>query len=203
MIKFIIISLLAAFSFISSINAQIQVGDIAQSFELKNVDGKMVSLENLPKAEKGIILIFTCNHCPYSVKYEDRIIELDKKYSPKGFPVLAINSNDPISYPDDSYENMIKRHKKKKFTFPYVFDETQQVAKTYGAEKTPHVYLLQKNADGKYTVKYIGAIDDNPENSKAVKIKYVENAIEELIAGKEISTKQTKAIGCSIKWRKN
>lgn len=176
------------------------VGDKVRDFSLKNTDGKMVSLSGLPNA-KGAIVIFSCNHCPYVVKYEDRMVDLGKKYASKGYPVVAINSNDVVSHPDDSYDNMIKRHKKKKFSFDYVFDETQEIAKAYGAEKTPHVYLLQKNGSD-WVVKYIGAIDDSPNDPKAVKEKYVENAIDALSAGKEVPVASTKAIGCSIKWKK-
>ncbi len=124
--------------------------------------------------------------------------ELAKKYQKKGFPLIAINPNDAQRQPDDSFEKMIERHKQKKFVFPYVHDETQEVARRFGAEKTPHVYVLNKE-QGKFVVRYIGAIDDNA-NAKEVKVKYVEDAIEALLAGKDVPTKETKAIGCTIKW---
>lgn len=179
-----------------------KIGDKTMDFKLKNtVDDKMVSLSDL-KDNKGAIVVFTCNHCPFAVKYESRIMALDKKYRKKGFPVIAISPNDPAVVPDDSPENMKKQAKKKGYTFPYLFDETQEVAKTYGATKTPHVYLLVKeNSD--YIVKYIGAIDDNSEEEKEVKEKYVERAIENILAGKPVSPETTKAIGCSIKWKKS
>jgi peroxiredoxin len=176
------------------------VGDKARDFSLKNTDGKMVSLAGLSNA-KGAIIIFSCNHCPYVVKYEDRMISLGKKYGSKGYPVVAINSNDVVQSPEDSYENMIKRHKKKKYSFDYVFDESQEIAKAYGAEKTPHVYVLQKNGSD-FVVRYIGAIDDSPNDPKAVKEKYVENAVDALLSGKDVPVATTKAIGCSIKWKK-
>ncbi|MCS7085909.1 MAG: thioredoxin family protein [Bacteroidia bacterium] len=178
-----------------------KVGDKARSFKLKNVDGKMVSLEDYKDA-KGFIVIFSCNHCPYVVKYEDRMNDLNKKYAPKGFPVIAINSNDDVSHPEDSFDKMVERHKDKKFTFPYLRDDTQEIAKAYGAEKTPHVYVLQKSGTD-YIVRYIGAIDDNATNPKAVKEKYVENAVDALLAGKEVKVTETKAVGCSIKWKKS
>src|SRR5690606_4664699 len=109
---------------------------------------------------KGYILIFTCNHCPFAKMYEDRIIDLHNKYAPKGFPVIAINPNDPTIVPDDSFENMQKRAEKKDYPFPYLFDETQSTAKAYGAEKTPHVYVLEKKGNDFY-VQYVGAIDNN------------------------------------------
>jgi peroxiredoxin len=177
-----------------------KVGDNAIDFKLKNVDGKMVSMADYKKA-KGFVVIFSCNHCPYVVAYEDRMVAIDKKYRALGFPVIAINSNDAVAYPADSFENMVKRSQEKAFTFPYVFDETQEIAKAYGATKTPHVYLLAK--DGKnLVVKYIGAIDDNHQDEAAVKAPYLANAIDELLAGKAVTTAETKAIGCSIKFKK-
>jgi len=177
-----------------------KVGDKAIDFKLKNIDDKMVSLADFTQA-KGFIVIFTCNHCPYAVAYEDRIIALDKNFKAKGFPVIAINPNDPAAYPSDSFENMKVRAKEKGFTFPYLFDETQEIAKAYGATRTPHIFLVQKeNKD--LIVKYIGAIDDNYQDETAVNTKYVEQAIEELIADKDVSVNFTKAIGCSIKWKK-
>lgn len=175
-------------------------GDEAIDFRLKNVDDKMVSLADFPDA-KGFIVIFSTNHCPYVVAYEDRMIELDKTFKPKGYPVIAINPNDPKAFPEDSFDNMKIRAKEKGFTFPYLFDETQEIAKTYGATRTPHVFLLKKEG-GKYIVKYIGAIDDNYQDASAVKEKYVANAIADLEAGKPVKVQETKAIGCSIKWKK-
>lgn len=177
-----------------------KVGDKATDFKLKNVDGKMVSMADYKDA-KGIIVVFTCNHCPFAVKYESRIMDLDKKFKPQGYPVIAISPNDPTIVPDDSYENMQALAKKKGYTFPYLIDETQDIAKTYGAMKTPHVYILQKEKDG-MVVKYIGAIDDNADDASAVKEKYVENAIANLQAGKPVTPETTKAIGCGIKWKK-
>ncbi len=177
-----------------------KVGDRATDFKLMNVDGKMVSLADYKDA-KGFIVVFTCNHCPFSVKYEDRLIALDKKYKKLGYPVVAINPNDAKSHPSDDFDNMVKRAKSKKFTFPYLHDESQAIATAYGASKTPHVYILQKGAAGD-VVKYIGAIDDNSDNVKEVKEKYVENAVDALLAGKSVSPDFTKAIGCTIKWKK-
>jgi len=173
-----------------------RVGDVARDFNLKNVDGKMVSLAKIKKA-KGYVVIFTCNHCPFAVAYEDRIIALHKKYAKKGFSVVAINPNDKDIQPADSYEKMQERAKQKGFPFVYLYDETQEIARAYGATRTPHVYLLDKDR----RVRYIGAIDDNHENPEEVKERYLENAIEALLAGKEVPRPETKAIGCTIKWR--
>lgn len=174
-----------------------KVGDIATDFSLKNVDNKKVSLKDLKDA-KGYMVVFTCNHCPYAQAYEDRIVALDKKYKKLGYPVVAINPNNPEKQKDDSFAKMQERAKEKKFTFPYLLDEGQKIYPQYGATKTPHVYVLQKTAKGN-VVKYIGAIDDNYEDAAAVKTKYVENAVDALVKGKEVSVKETKAIGCSIK----
>jgi peroxiredoxin len=177
-----------------------RVGDKAIDFRLKNVDGKMISLKDYKDA-RGFIVVFTCNHCPYAKAYEQRIIELSRKYAPMGFPLLAINPNDPAEYPEDSYESMQARAKKMKYPFPYLTDETQEIAKTYGATKTPHVYVLKKEND-ELTVEYIGAIDDNDRDAEKAKEKYVENAVDQLLKGEKVSVTYTKAIGCSIKWKK-
>ncbi|MFD2603793.1 thioredoxin family protein [Flavobacterium suzhouense] len=191
----VLVAFLAAFN-VNSV-AGYKVGDIATDFSLKNVDNKKVSLKDIKDA-KGYIVVFTCNHCPYAQAYEDRIIALDKKYKKLGYPVVAINPNNPEKQKDDSFVKMQERAKEKKFTFPYLLDEGQKIYPQYGATKTPHVYVLQKTAKGN-VVKYIGAIDDNYEDAAAVKVKYVENAVDALVKGKEVSVKETKAIGCSIK----
>lgn len=174
-----------------------KIGDTAQDFKLKNVDGKSVSLASLKEA-KGYIVIFTCNHCPYAKAYEERIIELHQKYASLGFPVIAVNSNDKDVQPADNFANMKKRAKEKKYPFPYLYDATQDVAKSFGATRTPHVYVLDKNR----VVRYIGAIDDNSEDPTAVKEKYVGSAVDALLSGQDVAVKETKAIGCGIKWRK-
>ena len=174
-----------------------KVGDKATDFKLKSVDNKMYSMADYKDA-KGFIVVFTCNHCPFAVKYEDRIIDLAKKYKSKGYVLLAINPNDPAAQPEDSFELMQKRAKEKKFTFPYLFDEGQKIYPQYGATKTPHVFLLDKNL----VVKYIGAIDDNVEDATQVKEKYLENAIAALEKGEEPTPNTTKAIGCTIKVKK-
>jgi peroxiredoxin len=195
-----LIAFLACAPFQSSPYPSLKIGDEATDFKLKNVDGKLVSMTSYPDA-KGFIVVFTCNHCPYAKAYESRLLALDKKYKAKGYPVIAINPNDPAITPDDSYEKMIENHKEKGFTFPYLFDETQETAKAYGAAKTPHVYILTKN-ESKYIVQYIGAIDNNYKSESEVTEKYVENAIESLVKGEKIKVTETKAIGCTIKWKK-
>lgn len=174
-----------------------KVGDAAEDFSLKNIDNKMVALADYPYA-KGFIVIFTCNHCPYAKAYEDRIIALDKRYTNLGYPVIAINPNDPEVQPADGFTEMQIRAKEKGFTFPYLLDEGQTVYPKYGATKTPHVYVLNKQ-DDQLIVRYVGAIDDNYDNANEVSERYVENAVDALLAGKEIKTTYTLAIGCTIK----
>ncbi len=174
-----------------------KVGDVAEDFRLENVDGKMLSMADYKDA-KGFILVFTCNTCPYSVANEDRLIALDEKYKNKGFPVIAINPNDPAAQNGESMSDMKTRAKDKGFTFPYLFDKGQKVYPKYGATRTPHVYVLS-NKKGKQTVEYIGAIDDSSRDESRVKEKFVEDVVDKLLAGKKPSKRYTKAIGCSIK----
>jgi len=176
-----------------------KVGDVATGFNLKNVDGKMVSPESFKNA-KGLIVVFTCNECPFAKAYEDRLIELDKKYKSKGFPVVAINPNDPTVQPSDTYENMVKKAKDKNFSFPYLYDPGRTISAVYGATNTPHVYLLSMN-NNKLTVEYIGAIDDNSGDASKVTKPYLSNAIDALLAGKKPEPSFTKAIGCGVKKR--
>lgn len=172
----------------------LEVGDVAPDFKLQNVDGQWVSLSDYEDA-KGYIVIFTCNSCPYSVLYEDRIIELHNKYSDSGYPVIAINPNDPEIQPKDSYDKMKDRSNEKGFEFPYVFDAKQEVFPAYGASRTPHVFLLDKDR----VVQYIGAIDDNPKTPDAVNVNYVDSAIMAMEKGGKPDPNFTKAIGCTIK----
>ncbi len=175
-----------------------KVGDKAADFSLKSVDGQMVSLSDYKDA-KGYIVVFTCNTCPFSVKYEDRINEMHQKYADAGYPVIAINPNDPSIKTGDSYDAMKIRAEEKGFDFPYVFDEGQKVFPVYGATKTPHVYILDQDM----IVKYIGAIDDNPGDAEMVDMNYVDNAIASIQKGVNPDPASTKAIGCSIKYKKS
>ena len=159
----------------------------------------MVSLADFPDA-KGYVVVFTCNHCPYSIAYEDRLIALDKKYKAMGYPVIAINPNDPEVVPEDSYEAMVVRAEEKAFSFPYLFDEGQKVYPVYGATKTPHVYVLNKTPEGNKVV-YTGAIDDSKE-ADAVEQVYLADALEAIAKGEAPALAQTKAFGCSIKAKK-
>lgn len=175
----------------------LKVGDKAPDFKLKNIDGTMVSLADYKDA-KGYIVIFTCNTCPYAVAYEDRIQALHAKYSQKGYPVVAIQPNDPEVQPGDALDKMKQRAEEKGFTFAYLLDEGQKIYPVYGASRTPEVYLL----DTDMTVRYTGAIDDNYQDAEAVKVNYVKAAIKAMEAGQEPDPTFTKAIGCTIKTKK-
>ena len=179
------------------VHSGLHIGDKAPDFELMNVDGEKVSLSSYEDA-KGFIVTFTCNHCPYAVMYEDRLIDLHNEFAPKGYPVVAINPNDPEVKPDDSFENMQVRAKEKGFPFAYLIDEGQKVYPKYGATKTPHVYILDKDL----VVQYIGAIDDSARDASAVTERFAANAIMALEKGAKPDPAETKAIGCSIKTKK-
>jgi peroxiredoxin len=174
------------------------VGDTVTDFKLKNFDGKLISLSEY--ASKGAIIIFDCNTCPISKAYNQRIIELNKKFKDKGYPVITINSNDPVKSPGDSFEEMISLAKKKSYDFPYLYDESQEVAKSFGATNTPHVFIVKRESNVLKVV-YIGAIDNNTQNADAADKKYVEEAVASLIDGKPVANSKTKAIGCGIKYR--
>jgi len=175
------------------------IGDYATDFSLKNIDGEMVSLSDFSEA-KGYIISFTCNTCPYSVLYEQRIIDLDKKYASKGYPVIAINPNDPSKNSDESFEKMVAKAKQSNYPFPYLVDETQATTRAYGATNTPHMYVLQKDKD-KYKVMYIGTIDNNPKDPEKVTKFYIDDAMNEILSGEEVKLSKTKAVGCGIKWK--
>jgi len=191
-----LICVVALFSFE---NPPYEVGDSVADFKLKNVDGKMVSLSDY-KDQNGAIVIFDCNTCPYSKAYNGRIIDLNDKYASKGFPVITINPNDPEISPGDSFKEMASQAKKKGYEFPYLQDETQQVARSFGATNTPHVFVLEKDGQN-FKVAYIGTIDNNSRDGSAATKKYVEEAVDALLGDKAIATTRTKAIGCGIKWR--
>jgi len=198
--KKVVIGVIVALFFAGSpVKKGYDVGDSATDFKLKNVDGRIVSLANYKDA-KGFIIVFDCNTCPYSRAYDERIVALSKKYAPQDFPLIAINANDPESSSGDSFDNMVKDARRKGYDFPYLVDETQGVAKAYGATNTPHVFVLIKNRSN-LTVAYIGTIDDNARNPSDVKKKYVENAVDALLAGKPVTTTKTRAVGCGIKWK--
>ncbi|MBI2085289.1 MAG: thioredoxin family protein [Candidatus Aenigmarchaeota archaeon] len=174
----------------------LKVSDSLVEFELIGVDGKKHS-SNKFASKKVLVVIFTCNHCPYAKAYQDRIIAVQKDYASKGVQVIAINSNDDSKYTEDSFDDMKTRAKEKGFNFPYLRDESQIVARDYGAKATPHVFVF----DFSRKLRYVGAIDDNWDNATAAKQKYLREAIDAILAGKEIAVKETMPVGCTIKWR--
>jgi peroxiredoxin len=193
---FFIAASLAAFS---PVKNGYEVGDSVADFKLKNVDGKMVSLSDY-KTAKGFIVIFDCNTCPVSKAYNDRIIALNKKYASKGYPVVAINPNSPEVSSGDSYDAMVKYAKSKGYEFAYLYDESQNVIRQFGPTNTPHVFVLNKSGND-IKVAYIGAIDDNTRDASEATKRYVEAAVDELLAGKPVTTSKTKAVGCGVKWK--
>lgn len=176
-----------------------EVGDVVNDFKLKNVDGKNLSMAD-DKTVKGYIIVFTCNTCPVAKAYEQRIIALHDKYKSAGYPVIAINPNDAVRSPGDSFEGMQERAKEKGYTFPYLMDETQEITKSFGAKSTPTTYIVsKKGAD--FILAYKGAID-NDMHGDNISSKFVEDAMAEIVGGKAVSKSSTKAFGCGIKWSK-
>lgn len=174
----------------------LKIGLMAPDFNLPATDGKKYSLNTFAD-KKALVIVFSCNHCPYVQAYENRIIEIQKDYA-KDVQVVAISSNEDENYPEDSFENMKARALMKKFNFPYLHDETQNVAKAYGATHTPEIFLFDKERK----LVFHGKIDDNWQEPNAVRSKYLRNAIDELLSGKQISVPETFTIGCTIKWRR-
>lgn len=173
----------------------LKIGDVVPDCSLPGVDGKNYSLKD--QMQKAVVLIFSCNHCPYVQAYEERIKKIQSDYSSKGVNVIAISSNDDQKYPEDSFEEMKKRAENKNFNFPYLRDEDQSIARAYGATHTPEIFLI----DDKMRMAFHGKIDDNWQAPDKVKSSYLKNAIEEMLEGKEISVPETFTIGCTIKWK--
>lgn len=175
---------------------KLKIDSSIPNFSLTGVDDKTYSLNDFSD-KKILIVIFSCNHCPYVQAYEDRIMELQNEFEKDGVQIVAINSNDDVKYPDDSFAEMKKRASARGFNFPYLRDETQEVAKAFGATHTPQIFLF--NIDRK--LKYEGKIDDNWQESDKVKSAYLKDAILELLNDKEVSVPETFSIGCTIKWK--
>lgn len=175
------------------------IGDVVTDFKLKSTSGGVTSMaEN--RSAKGYIIVFTCNHCPFSKAYESRVMALDKEYASQGYPVLAINPNDPTAYEEDNFENMQAVVKSKGYTFEYLQDETQSVAHAFGATRTPSAYVVKREGD-KFIMQYIGGIDDNTQDANGVTKHYIEDAVNSLLAGKPVVVNMTKSVGCAIKWK--
>jgi hypothetical protein len=163
---------------------------------MKGVDGRELTLAESAGA-RGLLVVFTCNHCPWAQAWEDRIVALGNEYRGKGIGVVAVNANDPSAYPEDGYESMQARAKQKGYQFPYVVDATSGVARAFAATRTPEAYLF--DAGGRLV--YTGAIDDNAQDPAAVKARYLKDALDAVLAGAPVPLAKTKALGCSIKFR--
>ena len=171
------------------------LGSKAPNFSLKGTDGKLHSLNDFKKA-KGIVIFFTCNHCPY-VKASDEVTRATAdKYAKQGIAFIGINSNSVNTVPEDSFEEMIHRHKEHRFPWLYLHDPTQEVAIAYGALRTPHFYIF----NNKNELVYTGRAVDSPRDSSKITVNDLENALEEFVKGKPITTPLTNPIGCNVKW---
>lgn len=195
---FLVLFALLGFALNANAEQGLEVGDKAVDFKLLNIDGSRVSLNDY-QDEKGVVVIFTCNHCPYAHQaWEQRIIDLHKTYAPKGYLVVAINPNDSSVVASDSYSAMQERAKENDYPFPYLLDAKQNIFPAYGAKKTPHVYVLE-NEQEEFIVRYIGAVDNNYKDPEKVTEQYIADAVEALLQGRMPDPAKTKAIGCSIK----
>jgi peroxiredoxin len=174
------------------------LGSTAVNFDLQGVDGKKYSLDNF-NGKNALVIVFSCNHCPYAQAYEQRIIQLQEDYKPRNVAIIAINSNDDTNYPEDSFPNMVKRASERHYNFPYVRDQTQDIARKFGAICTPHVFLFDKNRK----LQYKGRIDDNWKDSSAVKTRDLRNAIDAILEGSIPTVQETRPYGCSIKWKQS
>lgn len=175
----------------------LELGNDAPNFEnLKATDGKLYSLDSFAK-KPALVVIFSCNHCPYVQAYEDRMIGIQKDYGAKGVQLVAINSNDDKSYPEDSYPEMVKRAERKGFNFVYLRDPDQKAVDAFGAVCTPHVFAFDKDRK----LRYRGRIDDSrdPNNVKSTDLR---DALDDMLTGKQVRLPDTKPFGCSIKWIK-
>lgn len=179
------------------------IGDRAPDFKLENIDGKFYSLDDIKDAEgetpRGYIVTFTCNTCPIAQKYEDRLIELHQKAAPMGYPLVAIQPNDPDIQAGDSRKAMRAQAKQKNYPFVYLMDAGQEIYPQYGARRTPEIYLL----DSDRILRYHGAVDDNVQSPQEVSVNYVLKAIEAIENGQDPDPQEVKAIGCSIKAKKS
>lgn len=176
--------------------ANLKPGDRAVPFRLPGVDGRQHALEDYADRDV-LVVIFSCNHCPYVRAWEDRMVAIQRDYAPRGVQFLVISSNDPEQYPEDSFDRMKERAREKGYNFPYLYDETQEVARAYGAERTPEVFVFDRDR----RLRYHGAIDDNYEDPKKVRRHYLRDALDAVLAGRDPEVAETPPVGCTIKWR--
>jgi peroxiredoxin len=176
--------------------AKLRIGDKALPFNLPGVDAANHSLGEY-SGKEAVVVIFSCNHCPYVRAWEDRMVQVQRDYASRGVQLVAINANDAAKYPEDSFAKMKERAREKHFNFSYLRDESQEVARAYGAERTPEVFLFDKTA----TLRYHGVIDDNYDDPTAVKLTYLRDALDAVLSGTQPQTTETRPVGCSIKWK--
>ncbi len=193
-ILFLLIFTFVSFSFVENKNEK-----IIKSFSLKGTDNKKVSLSDYKDA-KGFVIVFTCNKCPMAKLYSNRLNKINDKYKKQGVYLLTINSMDTLAYAEESFKLMQKKVKNEKLTIPYLHDKKQSIAKEFGATHTPQSFIIWKNKNNKFSIKYKGAIDDNAsEPEKATNL--LTNSIDELLAGKIVSNPVTESFGCRIYFR--
>ena len=173
----------------------LQLGDNAPAFSLNATDGKKYSLDDF-SSSKWLVIFFTCNHCPYVIGSDELTSQTANKFAEKGVRFVGINANSPNTYEEDSFDHMVERMEKENFPWVYLHDETQEVAKAYGALTTPHFFIFDENRQLVYTGRGV----DSPRDSSRVTVNDLDNALTELVAGKPVSTPITNPIGCNIKW---
>ena len=173
----------------------LQLGDSPPDFSLPATDGQTYSPDDFKDA-KILVIAFTCNHCPYVINSEQRVLDFTRDYSSHGVAYVAINSNSHTTYADDSFEHMKERARERGFNFPYLRDESQNVARAYGALRTPHFYVFDENRKLRYT----GRMDDNPRNPGQQTTRELRDAVDALLAGREVEVPLTNPIGCNVKW---
>jgi peroxiredoxin len=170
-----------------------------EDFRLINIDGRYVSLKDFSHA-KGFMVVFTCNHCPFAKLYRTRMNVLNSEFKPQGVPLIAISSADTLQYKQDGFDKMREAAKEGAFNFPYLFDMDQSVAKKFGAKRTPEAFVIWKE-NGKWVIRYSGAIDDNGAEPEKVQHSYVKDAVEALLKGAPVKVAYAKSVGCAIKYK--
>jgi peroxiredoxin len=173
----------------------LSIGSSSPDFSLRATDGKTYSLKDFADA-KILVVFFTCNHCPYVIGSDEVTRQTAKKFEPKGVKFVGINSNSPNTYAEDSFDNMVKRMKEQKFPWTYLYDDTQDIARAYGALRTPHFFVF----DEKRKLVYTGRGVDSPRDTSRMTVNDLDNALSEITAGKKVTTPMTNPIGCNVKW---
>lgn len=174
----------------------LELGQSAPDFHLPATDGRVYSLADFGAA-KVLVIAFTCNHCPYVINSEERILAFDRDYRLRGVQLVCINSNAETTYQDDDFPHMIERAQQRGFQFPYLHDESQEVALAFGALKTPHYFVF----DEQRRLRYTGRMDDNPRNPGLETTRELRDAVDALLRGSEVEVPLTNPIGCNVKWR--